>query len=91
MKKYSKLDVPWTSDEEACVAWILEKDPKFFERSLPFIGYVEFLFENHFYSNQRISALHAYVGYGMSGFSSRPKDPKVMQDREMTPWRFKAP
>ena len=49
LEQYSKLDVPWTSDEEAAVRWILKQQPDFFERSLPFIGYIEFLFDAPFY------------------------------------------
>lgn len=90
MTEYSKLDVPWTDDEEALVTWIVARDAKFFERSLPFIGYVEFLFEAQLYGSQRITALKAYVGYGLSGLHRTAKDPKVAENREI-PWRFKAP
>jgi len=86
---YSKLDVPWTDDEEAMVAWIIARDAKFFERSLPFVGYVEFLFEAPLHGGQRITALTAYVGYGMSGLHRVAKDPKVAENRDV-PWRFKA-
>ena len=89
MEAYSKLDVPWTDDEEAMVGWIIARDAKYFERSLPFIGYVEFLFEAPLYGGQRITALKAYVGYAVSGFMSKPKDPNVAQNRDI-PWRFKA-
>ena len=41
----SRSDVAWGSDEEALVKDILVHDPKFFERSTPFIGYVQFLYE----------------------------------------------
>lgn len=40
---YSRLDVPWVDDEEAFAKWLLARNPNFFERSLPFIGYLEFL------------------------------------------------
>ena len=86
---YSKLDVPWTDDEEAFVTWILARDAKFFERSLPFIGYVEFLFEAPFYGGQRITTLKADVTYGMSGLTRGARDPDVTRNRDI-PWRFKA-
>src|SRR3989442_1671316 len=41
IEQYQKLDVPWTSDEEAAVDWILKKEPDFFDHSLPFIGYIQ--------------------------------------------------
>lgn len=87
---YSQLDVPWTADEEALVKWVLARDAKFFERSLPFIGYVEFLFEATFHGGQRVVVLKADVGYGMSGLHSRAKDPNAALNRDI-PWRFKAP
>lgn len=90
MEAYSKLDVPWTSDEEALVTWIVARDPKFFERSLPFIGYVEFLYEAPLCGSQRITALKADVHYGIGGTHSIPKDPKAAENRHI-PWRFKAP
>jgi hypothetical protein len=30
MEQYQKLDIPWTSDEEAVCNWILKKEPDFF-------------------------------------------------------------
>lgn len=90
MEAYSKLDVPWTDDEEAMVKWILERDAKFFERSLPIIGYVEFLFEAPLYGGQRITTLKAKVIYSIAGLRSEPKDPKAAENRDV-PWRFKAP
>lgn len=89
MEAYSKLDVPWTYDEEAMVGWIIARDANYFERSLPFIGYVEFLFEAPLHGGQRITALKTYVGYAVSGFTSKPKDPNVAQNRDI-PWRFRA-
>ena len=32
VSEYSSLDVPWKSDEEAAVKWILEREPDFFEK-----------------------------------------------------------
>ena len=89
-EEYARLDVPWVDDEEARVKWILEKDPKFFERSLPFIGYVEFLFETSFYGGQRIAAFRASAGCGLSGLTRVAKDPAAAKGQDI-PWRFKAP
>ena len=90
LSEYSRLDVPWKSDEEAAVRWILDREPDFFSKQLPFIGYVEFRFEGNFYGGQRIRSLHAEVGYGMSGLHNAPKDESIRKDREQIPWRFEA-
>jgi hypothetical protein len=90
LSEYSRLDVPWKSDEEAAVHWILGRDPDFFSRHIPFIGYVEFAYEGEFFGGQRIQSFEADVSYGMSGLHSPPKDKAVYKNRDSTPWRFKA-
>jgi hypothetical protein len=90
LSEYSTLDVPWKSDEEAAVRWILSRDPDFFAKQIPFIGSIEFLFEGNLYGGQRIRSLHAEISYGMSGLHLAPKDESVRKDRNSVPWRFKA-
>jgi hypothetical protein len=90
LSDYSRLDVPWKSDEEAVVRWILERDGDFFSRQIPFIGYIQFMFESSLYGGQRIRSLRAQVAYGMSGIHSPPKDESVRKEREGAPWRFDA-
>jgi len=87
--EYSRMDVPWGSDEEAAVKWILAKNPKYFETATPFVGYVQFLYEAYFYGNQRIVSFSADIGYGMGGTHVAPKDKSVYQKMNI-PWRFKA-
>jgi hypothetical protein len=83
-------DVPWASDEEALVKDILGRDPKFFERSTPFIGYVQFLYEAQLLGGQRLKGLDVDVGWFLSGIHRPPKDEETGKVREV-PWRFKAP
>jgi hypothetical protein len=85
---YSRLDVPWKSDEEAAVKWILDRDPEFFSKRIPFIGYVEFLFEAGFYGGQRIQSFKAEIGYGIGGEALLPRDDAVSKNRDV-PWRYK--
>lgn len=90
LTEYAKLDVPWKGDEEGAITWMIEHTPDFFERCIPFIGYVEFLYEVPFYGGQRISRFEAEIGWSISGLHHSPKDPAVLRDRAKTPWRFKA-
>ncbi len=90
MKKYWKLDVPWVSDEEALVKWILRKDPKFFSKYTPFVGYLQFLYENSIPGGQRIAEFHATAGFVVGGMHQAPKDKDVYKKRGHIPWRFKA-
>ncbi len=91
LREYWRLDVPWVSDEEAAVQWILGQQPDFFARQIPFIGYVEFLFEASFPGGQRIKAFHAEISYAMGGIHMKPKDESVYKQRDSQPWRFVAP
>lgn len=90
LSEYSKQDVPWKSDEEAAVDWILKQQPDFFSKHLPFIGYVEFLFEGGMYGNQRIRSFNADLSYALSGLHAIPRDKEVYKNRDSIPWRFKA-
>jgi hypothetical protein len=87
LQEYARRDVPWESDEEAAVDWILESDPQFFAKQIPFIGYAEFLFESGIRSGQRIRSLKAEISYGMSGMHTLPKEPRFQLGRDV-PWRF---
>jgi len=89
LREYSRMDVLWASDEEAAVRWILQKDPKFFEKSLPLVGYVQFLFEASLRGGQRIERIRFELTYGAGGMHSPPKDQSVYQTRD-GPWRFKV-
>lgn len=90
LSEYSRLDVPWTSDEEAAARWAVSREPDFFSKELPFIGYLEFLYEGNFHGGQRIRSFRADISYGMSGIAAIAKDPSVEKDRHAMPWRFKA-
>jgi len=87
--QYSRMDVPWASDEEAAVRWILHADPNFFARQLPFIGYVQFLYETSMRGGERLEQLRIELDYGAGGLHSPPKDPSAHQGRHGL-WRFKA-
>lgn len=87
LNEYSRLEVPWGSDEEAAVAWMLKREPDFFSKQLPFIGYVQVLYERPFVAGARIKELRADITWGMGGMAQPARDPKAEKDRS-TPWRF---
>jgi hypothetical protein len=88
LMEYSRLDVPWKSDQEAAVRWMLRRQPDFFARSLPFIGYVEFLVEGDFRGGHRLESLKIDTSYGMSGLHHAPKDKGIYENHG--PWKFRA-
>ena len=87
---YAKLNVPWPDDTEACVRWLLQREPDFFATELPFIGYVEFLIEGSFHGGQRIRSFDADISWVVSGMHQPPKDGQPHPSFER-PWQFKAP
>ena len=89
LQEYGELDVPWTSDEEAAVEWILGKHPDFFSNELPFIGYVQILYKTHIPGSHHIEKIDIRASYGMGGLHQAPKDNAMYQGRD-GPWRFRA-
>jgi hypothetical protein len=88
--EYSALDVDWKSDEEAAVKWILQREPDFFEKQLPFVGYVQFRMEGSLSGGQRIEKIRMQLGWAVGGLHSIPKNPEVEKNRHGE-WRFQAP
>lgn len=87
LKKFAKTDrlLLGVIDQEAAVRWILDKEPAFFEHNLPFIGYVEFLWEKQIRGHQRLKQLRILVQYGRGGFG---RTPEGHDDADR--WRFKS-
>lgn len=79
--EYQKLS--GYSTDEACVRWILKSQPDFFATHLPFIGYVQFLYEAVFAGGQRIERLTIHISYG----GARPPPG---YDPDDAYWRFRA-
>ncbi len=90
MEYARRENVPWRSDEEALVKEILERDPRFFEQTTPFIGYVQFLFESQLAGGDRLKGLQADIHWELGGKHQPPKDERDRIGRNV-PWRFQAP
>lgn len=89
LEEYYRMDVPWRNDEEAAVKWILSRDPDFFAKQIPFIGYAEFLFEGEFRGGQRIKLLKVEISWIVSGITFHPKG-EVDYKIPRGPWRYKS-
>jgi hypothetical protein len=86
LREFAGTDGPIAVDEEAAVAWVLKKEPSFFEKELPFIGYAEFLWETQIRGDQRVQQVKIHLGYSRSGHLDVPRG-----HDDVTPWRFQAP
>ncbi|MEM8865086.1 MAG: hypothetical protein AAGF31_06015 [Planctomycetota bacterium] len=68
LRKFSERDdVPAAWDEEAAVRWIVGRDPKYFAKQLPLVGYVQVMYEGNFNGDRRLRSMHLSIGYAMSG------------------------
>jgi hypothetical protein len=87
--EYSRRDVPWPSDEDAAVRWIVARDPEFFSRNIPFMGYVQVLLETTLHGGQRIARLTTHASWGVSGLRTLPRDGRS-SDGSGGPWRYRG-
>ena len=84
-------DAPWPDDDEAAVRWIVSWNPDFFATNLPFIGYVQLLFEGPFPPGRRFKTFKAVLSYSVGGLGFDPTDDdhiKLSEEELMMPWRF---
>lgn len=90
LRQHMKMDVPWGGDEEAVVNWILTQEPDFFEKQIPFMGYIQFLCESSVRDGQFPPKMKVSIKWGVGGLMSGPQDESVFKKRDNIPWRFKA-
>lgn len=88
LQEYMRLDVPWQSDEEAAVKWMLAREPRLFARHLPFVGYVQVRWEGSFHGGRRVTSLQVTASAGIGGVHLAPRDPRAAEGRDDAPWRF---
>jgi len=72
LKQFYKAEPEQTGNEQAAVRWITKRDAHYFEKTLPFIGYIDFLFETSLNSGQHIKSLHCAVIWSYPGLYSGP-------------------
>jgi hypothetical protein len=86
-------DAPWPDDEEAAVRWIVSWNPEFFATNLPFIGYVQLLFEGRFPPGRRLKTFKAELSWSMGGLGFGPMEDdhvRLSEEELMMPWRFSS-
>ena len=83
---YKQLDVPWVDDQNALAEWIVKEDPAFFANHIPFIGWIEILYEGSIGGSRRFNEINISLGIGISGMHSSPKDAYTPDYR--SPWNF---
>jgi hypothetical protein len=89
LNKWEAQGVDWFADEEAAVKWILKRNPTFFDKHLPFIGYVKLRYEAHAPAGICIKRLNGRLDWMI--WLPRRIDPRTVDPDRMVPWRFRAP
>lgn len=91
LQKYARRDdVAWGSDEEALCKELTAKNPNYFRKTIPFVGYVQFLYEGSLPSGQRIRSMKVQMHWGVGGVHTLPKDGNAYKAHQGV-WRFKLP
>jgi hypothetical protein len=86
-----KANVSWGSDEGAAVRWIVAEDPTFFEKRVPFMGYLQFLYESRLQKTRRVASFSVDVEYALGGRAILPREDVLSQFNERRPWDYRAP
>ena len=75
MDKWWKTNPNWSSDEDALCRWIAANAPRFFEKNIPFIGYVQIRLES-LDPPEKLTMEKLAIAYswGVGGIHSIPKD-----------------
>lgn len=74
MREWWKTKPTWSSDEHELSVWIVNQEPDFFSRELPFIGYIQVRIEGETQSMQ-LKSLTAKVSSAVGGLSAISKGP----------------
>ncbi len=98
MTSYDKLrldysrrkDVAWRSDEQALVTELVKQDPAYFQKTTPFIGYVQLLYETELPAGTPIRNVDVNIGWALSGRHHELGDKETYNNRANKPWQFEA-
>lgn len=91
LQTFYKANPKMVGDEEEAVRWIVKNDPHYFEKTIPFVGYIQFLFESSLLGGQHIKSMHNLViwtlpGLHMASQRELQQDPK----KPVLPWQYRA-
>jgi len=84
-----KYDGVKQMDQEAFAQWIIQKDPDFFQKTLPFIGYLQFLYEAELGQGVRIKRFHSQASWMIGGISVLNYEDPFFKEHGGS-WRFKV-
>lgn len=89
MDAWRKTDPAWADDQDAYSRWLLSRNPAFFERTFPFLGYIQIRFENPsgFHGVTNIKSIRIRGSWVVGGLHSPPKGGAYPESDESA-WRL---
>lgn len=91
MRDWWKTNPAWSSDEHEFVEWLVKKEPDFFVREKPFIGYVQVRVEKPSVNpSQNIRSMNIGYTWAVSGLASIAKDKSKVRKNTEDKWFFEA-
>lgn len=90
MDDWLKTKPIWGSDDNEYCEWLVKREPDFFAREFPFIGYVQVRLEKGSVNNQQIKSLTIDYSWAVGGMSTIPEDKLKVRKNTDDPWFFTA-
>ena len=89
MREWWKTNPVWSSDEHEFCEWLVKKEPDFFAKEMPFIGYVQVRIEKFSVNSaQNIKSMTIGYFWGVGGLQSIPKDKSKVRKNTEDRWFF---
>jgi hypothetical protein len=91
MRDWWKTDPVWSSDETEFCEWLLKKEPDFFAKEMPFIGYVQVRFEQLSVNpSLNLKSMTVRYMWGVGGLATIPKDKSKVRKNTEDKWFFEG-
>jgi hypothetical protein len=91
MREWWKTEPMWSSDENEYCEWLLKKEPDFFAKEMPFIGYVQVRLEKMSVNlSQNLKSMTIGYSWGVGGLASIPKDKSKVRKNTEDKWFFEG-
>ena len=89
MQEWWKTDPIWSSDETEFCEWLVKKEPDFFAKQMPFIGYIQVRVEKiSVNSTQNLKSMTIGYSWAVGGLQSIPKDKSKVRKNTDDKWFF---
>jgi hypothetical protein len=89
MREWWSTSPAWSSDEHEFCEWLIRKEPNFFEKELPFIGYIQVRIEQSNITNAgNVKAITIKYSSGVGGLTSPTKDSSKVRKTTGNRWFF---